>query len=656
MTVEDLLAANNINLPSAASGRYYVTCPRCSAKRSRAHQKLKCLGVNINGDSVNWGCNHCSWTGPEQGATNGAGDTRSRQGPESKQNPIIDWDNPEGEFFYRDENSSVIYKNVRFPLLNPDRTPILSSKGKPDKTFRQFRKNGVGFVPGLGSVTPVPYRLDETKPSIANGYTIFIPEGEAKADLLWSMGFASTSIASAQCAKAHVELFRDADVVLLPDNDRAGDEHADEIASVLATVTTSIRILALPRLKLSGDIKDWVADCGGTVDEFKTLTEQAPEWQPSPPRDDEGVSQDAEGIRERTESTAIVLPFINMSNWDNEPVPDQEWAVFNRIPLRQAALFSGEGAAGKSSVQLHLSAAHVLGRDWLGTLPEPGPAMFVDAEDDEDVMHRRLAAIAKYYQVTFADLIKGGLHLISLAGHDAVLAVANRAGKIEPTPLYKKLFEAVGDIKPKMTGIASSANVFAGNEIDRSQVQQFASLLTRLAIVGNGSVALISHPSLTGINSGSGLSGTTQWHNAFRARLYMKSVNPKDGEQPDTDLREIEFKKNQYGPVSESIVLRYKDGLFLPLSGVSSLDKAAAAQNADDVFLKLLRRFNGQGQDVGAMPGPNFAPSVFAKHPDAAGFTSKKLREAMQRLLDNKTIKNEPFGPPSKNKKRLVIP
>src|SRR5215510_11515525 len=117
--------------------------------------------------------------------------------------------------------------------------------------------------------------------------------------------------------------------------------------------------------------------------------------------------------------------------------------------------------------------------------------------------------------------------------------------------------QAIGDIKPVSVTIASSANVFAGNEIDQSQVQQFISMLTRLAMLANGSLNLISHPSLTGINTDTGLSGNTQWHNAVRARSYLKSVKPEAGEQPDTDLRELVFKKNNYGPVSESIVLRY---------------------------------------------------------------------------------------------------
>jgi hypothetical protein len=75
------------------------------------------------------------------------------------------------------------------------------------------------------------------------------------------------------------------------------------------------------------------------------------------------------------------------------------------------------------------------------------------------------------------------------------------------------------------------------------------------------------NPSLTGINTDTGLSGTTQWHNAVRARFYMKSVKPEDGEQPDTDLRKVVFKKNNYSAISESIVLRYTNGLFLPLPG-----------------------------------------------------------------------------------------
>jgi hypothetical protein len=37
--VEELLAANRIDLPSIQPGRYYATCPQCSAKRTKANQR-----------------------------------------------------------------------------------------------------------------------------------------------------------------------------------------------------------------------------------------------------------------------------------------------------------------------------------------------------------------------------------------------------------------------------------------------------------------------------------------------------------------------------------------------------------------------------------------------------------------------------------------
>jgi RecA-family ATPase len=140
--------------------------------------------------------------------------------------------------------------------------------------------------------------------------------------------------------------------------------------------------------------------------------------------------------------------------------------------------------------------------------------MFIDAEDEAAELHRRLANILDHYSAPFADAIKGGLHMMSLAGQDAVLAAPHRTGKIEPTALFKRFLQAAGDLKPKMIGIASSANVYAGSEIDRAQVQQFLSLMTKLAIAANGAVVLDTHPSLTGINSDSGLSGSPACHNS----------------------------------------------------------------------------------------------------------------------------------------------
>ena len=349
------------------------------------------------------------------------------------------------------------------------------------------------------------------------------------------------------------------------------------------------------------------------------------------------------------------LLFIDMARWDFEPTPEQDWAVDNRIPRRECVLLSGEGAAGKSTIKLHLCAAHSLRREWLGVVPEQGPSIFIDAEDDEKVLHRRLKAIAAHYGVGITEMIRAGLHLVSWRGSDATLATVARNGKIEPTPLYKQLLEAAGDIKPIMIGIAAAANVFAGNENDRSQVQQFVGLLTRVAMIANGTVSLISHPSLTGISSESGLSGSTQWHNAVRARGFLRGVKPEAGEPLDTDLRELVWRKNNYGPVTDSIVLRWSNGLFLPVPGAIA-DQAAKEAIAQDMFLALLKRFREQNRYVSEKPSANYAPALFAREEDArrAGLTKNSLTRAMRLLFQRGTIWNEPCGRPARPSYRIA--
>jgi RecA-family ATPase len=177
----------------------------------------------------------------------------------------------------------------------------------------------------------------------------------------------------------------------------------------------------------------------------------------------------------------LPLQWLDMSSWDTEPLPKRPWAIFNRVPLNQAGLFSGEGGTGKSMIELHKDVAHVAGKDWLGSLPERGPAFYIGAEDDKLEIHIRLAAIAQHCEVTFAQLIRDGLHVLPLLGQDATLCFVGKGGKVETTGLYKQLYEAAGDIKPKNISIDTLSRAFTGNEIDRVQVYGFAMHMQALA-------------------------------------------------------------------------------------------------------------------------------------------------------------------------------
>jgi RecA-family ATPase len=375
----------------------------------------------------------------------------------------------------------------------------------------------------------------------------------------------------------------------------------------------------------------------------------------------EELSLEAIQEADEKEKPAALTPlqWLDMSNWDNEPVPERKWAIRDREPLRQAGLFSGEGGAGKSIIELTRNVAHVIGGDWLRSLPEMGSAFYLGAEDDVAELHIRLAAIVAHFGTTFADVIAGGLHILPLLGQDAVLCAAARSGKVETTALYRQIYEAAGDMKPKNISIDPLTRAFAGNEIDRTQVYAFASHMQALAMVADGSVTVLSHPSLQGMNSGSGLSGSTAWHGAFRFRQYLTSAKPTDGEQPDTDLRELQFKKNQYGPLGESIVLRWskEKHLFLPEAGTSSLEKLAREKKVDEAFVAGLKEIVRQGRDaVVGHTSREYGPSLIAELPAVKkeGIRKKELIQAMTRLLAENEIHIGPSDDmPSKAKKCL---
>jgi RecA-family ATPase len=363
------------------------------------------------------------------------------------------------------------------------------------------------------------------------------------------------------------------------------------------------------------------------------------------------------GAAVRPDEAHAPVKWLDMSNWDSEPVPEREWSIKDRVPLNQAGLFSGEGGTGKSIIELMKNVAHVAGKDWLGSMPEPGPAFYIGAEDDEKEIHIRLAAIAKHHGVSFEDLIEDGLRVLCLLGEDATLcAASNKSGRLEVTSLYKRLYEAAGDIKPKNISIDTLSRAFAGNEIDRVQVYAFAMHMQKLAMVAGGSVTVLSHPSLAGISSGSGISGSTAWHGAFRFRQYLKGVKADAGEQPDADLRELEFKKNQYGPTGETIVLRYQRGLFLPEGGLSNLDALTRQQKIEEAFLAILARYEREGRNASdKTTSHNYGPSAFCREPEGKGIRKEHFVAAMRRLFARGKLHVENYGRPSRPLSRLKL-
>jgi hypothetical protein len=172
----------------------------------------------------------------------------------------------------------------RIQFQKPDGSFVLKD-GKPDKTFRQRRPDPDHpgkWIHNVDGAPIVPYRLPHVIEAIAAGHPIFIVEGEAKADLLWSWNVAATCCAGGakKWKPEHSAFLRDADVVLLPDNDGAGWEHINAVGLSLSGIAKRVRVLVLPHAKAKDDILDW-ASAGGTREQLDALLNAAQDWRPA---------------------------------------------------------------------------------------------------------------------------------------------------------------------------------------------------------------------------------------------------------------------------------------------------------------------------------------------------------------------------------------
>ena len=131
--------------------------------------------------------------------------------------------------------------------------------------------------------------------------------------------------------------------------------------------------------------------------------------------------------------------------------------------------------------------------------------------------------LAEARGISLAHLDK--LTITSLAGQDALLATPDLRGSLARTQLFAELEARVAADRPQLVVLDTLADLHSGQENDRTTARQFIGLLRGLAMRYDCAVLLLAHPSLTGKQNGSGLSGSTGWDASVRSRLYLERVS-----------------------------------------------------------------------------------------------------------------------------------
>ena len=118
------------------------------------------------------------------------------------------------------------------------------------------------------------YRLPELVAASTDA-TVFLVEGEKDADRLASLGLVVITCPGGanKWRPEYSKMLADRKVVILPDNDPAGAEHAETIKAGLTNIAGKVVVLALQDLPHKGDVSDWL-DADGTAESLLAQAEE----------------------------------------------------------------------------------------------------------------------------------------------------------------------------------------------------------------------------------------------------------------------------------------------------------------------------------------------------------------------------------------------
>jgi AAA domain len=215
--------------------------------------------------------------------------------------------------------------------------------------------------------------------AVAADTTIYIVEGEKSADALAEIGVCGTCSphGAGKWRDGFSAFFHGADVVILPDNDVAGELHGQAVAKSLSAVAARVRVLRLAGVSDGGDVFDWLK-AGGDADQLAHAAEIA----------DERKSDEPKAEQTGWQSHAFTAAALRTMAF-----PPVSYVVPGIIP-EGLTILAGRPKIGKSWMALDLAIGIATGKPVLGGVHvEQGDVLNCCLEDNPRRLQRRVTKL-----------------------------------------------------------------------------------------------------------------------------------------------------------------------------------------------------------------------------------------------------------------------
>jgi hypothetical protein len=285
--------------------------------------------------------------------------------------PLISTPVLEHEWHYTDEDGISLYIKQRFKTFD--------SKGKTYKTLRVMPDGS--RVGKLGDCRLVPYKLPDLQQATAAGRVVYITEGEKAADALGSLGVvATTSHAGAGGWNEELnQYFKDANVVIVPDNDLVGWHYAQKVVEALLPTAKSVRVLDLNLSNPKEDAYEWVTKYEGDRQNLALMAKSCPVV--TSLADVQTPQRLLESTETPQESEEPPKSKFMVESWDSIKDEPVEWLIQDILPKKAFCALFAPPASWKSFLALDMAEAIATGRDWMGCrIPQKGAVLIIAGE------------------------------------------------------------------------------------------------------------------------------------------------------------------------------------------------------------------------------------------------------------------------------------
>jgi hypothetical protein len=344
-----------------------------------------------------------------------------------------------------------------------------------------------------------------------------------------------------------------------------------------------------------------------------------------------GPGADPAALRREVETKLLAIEGSGPEDWpildlvalaEVDPQPPQ-FILSDWLPVGYASLLAGHGGVGKSALALYLAVCIVAGVSFFGAEVARRRVLFLSCEDRESVLHWRLARICAHLGIDLGNL-RGWLEVIDLVGKDSILWERDPRTGYTITPSYATLCQRVKAHDTELLVVDGISDTFAGNENSRAEVKRFINSLVALIPADRGAVLLVGHvakPTAANSSTTEGYSGSTAWHNAVRARWYLRlEKSDEDDEGTRSGGLVLDLQKSNFGRINQSLQLAWDKDAHLLLGQMHAETRFDRQHQDRTERAGILRALKGCA-DAGivvpvAMQGPRTAYLVLSLRPE----------------------------------------